>query len=88
MEVSTNSTNTLIGNTGIIGNQFSFAKGWGQLQQKDVSEVKEKIMKALHITAKSTFYNKLRGTIEPVASEKEAIVTIFNQYGITEIWGE
>ncbi|MDD4593041.1 MAG: hypothetical protein PHG06_21865 [Parabacteroides sp.] len=69
--------------------QFSFKKGWEQVQQKDAPEVKTKIMKALNLNPLSRASWKLRldGTVEPKVSEAASIEAIFNEYGITEIWG-
>ena len=45
-------------------------------------------MDALGLTTKVAFYNRLNGDVEPKVSEAKAIEDIFNNYGITEIWGE
>ena len=45
-------------------------------------------MDALGLTTKAAFYNRLNGDVEPKVSEAKAIEDIFNNYGITEIWGE
>jgi hypothetical protein len=68
--------------------KFSFKKGFDQVQHKDVTEVKKKIMSALKITTRAAWGFRLNGTIEPKVSEAQAIESIFAEYGITEIWGE
>ena len=45
-------------------------------------------MEALGLTTKPAFYNRLNGDVEPKVSEAKAIVDIFNNYGIAEIWGD
>ena len=69
-------------------NSYSFKKGWSQVRQKDIEEVRMAIMEALALTTKPAFYNRLNGDVEPKVSEAKAIEDIFNNYGITEIWGE
>lgn len=68
--------------------RFSFQKGFSQVRQRDVSEVKAKIMRALNIKTRASWKYRLDGTIEPKVSEASAIEAIFAEYGITEIWGE
>ena len=68
-------------------NEYSFEKGWGQVQQKDVEAVREQIMLALGATTFQTFRQRKKGTVEPKVSEKAEIERIFNEFGITEIWG-
>lgn len=67
---------------------YSFKKGWSQIRQKDMDEVRGKIMKALNILSKPSFYNRLNGSVEPKISEAKDIEQIFNEFGITEIWDE
>lgn len=69
-------------------NKFSFKKGFGQLQVKDVSDVKSEISIALNIRNRTTWYNRLNGDVEPKISEVTAIEEIFKRKGITQIWGE
>ena len=68
-------------------NKYSFLKGYGQVMNKDVDEVRRRIMEALNISSTQGFRYRLIGRYEPKASEKEAIEAIFNEYGITDIWG-
>lgn len=69
-------------------NNFSFQKGWSQVKNKDTVNVRKEIMKALNIKSKSTFYDRLKGIIEPKVSEAKAIEAIFSDHGIKEVWGE
>lgn len=69
-------------------NSYSFKKGWSQVRQKDIEEVRNAIMEALGLTTKPAFYNRLNGDVEPKVSEAKAIEDIFNNYGIAEIWGD
>ena len=69
-----------------MGN-FSIKKGFGQLQQKDAPLVKQKIMIALNLNTRSSWWYRLNGMVEPKVSEAQAIEKIFADYGVTEIWG-
>lgn len=69
-----------------MGN-FSFKKGYQQVQQKDAKDVRKKIMTALNLTSRRSWGLRLNGIIEPKVSEAQAIENIFNEYGITDIWG-
>jgi hypothetical protein len=66
---------------------FSFKKGYQQVQQKDAKEVRQKIMTALNLTSRRSWGLRLNGIIEPKVSEAQTIETILNEYGITDIWG-
>lgn len=67
---------------------FSFLKGYRQLPNGKLKEVRVKIMNAIGVTGEPAFYRRLRGEIEPKVSEARAIEAIFSEYGITDIWGE
>ncbi len=67
--------------------EFSFKKGYDQVQQKDAKEVREKIMTALNITTRRSWGLRLDGKIEPKVTEAQSIENIFKEYGITEVWG-
>lgn len=66
--------------------QYSFKKGWNQVPNEKLTEVREKLMEALDIN-RANFYKRMRGDVEPKVSEAAAIELVFKQYGITEIWG-
>ena len=68
-------------------NEFSFVRGYNQVQKKDLTNVRVDIMNALGITARQNWYFRLRGTIEPRVSEAKAIEAVFEKYGITDVWG-
>lgn len=67
---------------------FSFKKGWNQLKVGETSEVRQKIMAALGLKVRSTFYYRLNGKCEPTISEAQAIEEVFKEYGITKVWGD
>lgn len=67
---------------------FSFKKGWNQLKVGDTSAVRERIMSALGIRYRSSFYYRLNGNCEPTMTEAQQIEAIFREYGITKVWGE
>ena len=68
--------------------QFAFERGWFQLKQKNVAECRRKICAVLDITTRAAFYYRLHGTNPGRPSDREAIERIFNDYGITDIWGK
>lgn len=67
---------------------FSFKKGWNQVKQKDASEVRIKIMLALGLKERSSFYYRLNGKCEPTISEVASIESVFKEYGISKVWGD
>ena len=68
--------------------KYSFIKGYEQVQKKDLKVVESDIMKVLRIKNRVSWNSRLKGEIEPKISEHQAIEKIFNERGITEIWGE
>jgi hypothetical protein len=68
-------------------NKFSFLKGWLKVPQGKVHEVRVKLMKALNITTRVAFLDRLNGKVEPKVTEHAAIEEIFKGYGIKDIWG-
>lgn len=66
---------------------FSFKKGFSQVMQKDISNVKHEIMITLGITTNVAWLNRLNGKVEPKVSEAKAIEETFAKYGIKEVWG-
>lgn len=69
-------------------NEYSFKRGFAQVQQKDVQKVKERIMSALGLTTRVSWYARLNGSVEPKVSEARAIEAVFSDYGIKDVWGE
>ncbi|MDD3019507.1 MAG: hypothetical protein PHX61_00840 [Alphaproteobacteria bacterium] len=67
--------------------EFSFQLGFSQVRQKDIKEVKKRIMAALGISTRTSWTARLNGTVEPKVSEAKAIEEIFAEFGIKEIWG-
>lgn len=65
----------------------SFKKGLGQVQVKDLAEVKAKLMQALDIRTSQGLGYRIRGVYSLKEHEKELIESIFTEYGITDIWG-
>jgi len=68
--------------------KYSFKKGFGQVQVKDVKTVKTELMKALGIKTRYAWGQRLKGEVEPLVSEAEAIEIVFKKYGIKSIWGK
>lgn len=69
-------------------NEYSFFKGWCQIRQQDVAEMRVKLMKAVGVTTRVGFLRRMKGEIEPKVSEHKKITEIFNKYGIKDIWGD
>lgn len=69
-------------------NEYSFKKGFNQVQIGKTSEVKEKLMSVLSITTRASWSSRLNGRIVPKVSEAQAIEKVFAEYGIKQIWGE
>ncbi len=69
-------------------NEFSFKKGWSQVKQGDVAQVREKLMCALSITTRMAFLDRLNGKVEPKITEHRSIEEIFSDYGIKDVWGD
>ena len=68
-------------------NEYSFKRGYSQVRQKDAKEVKMRIMSALGLTARVSWYARLNGKVEPKVSEARAIEGVFADFGIKSIWG-
>ena len=69
-------------------NDYSFKRGFAQVRQKDVSEVKKRIMSALGLTTRVSWNARLNGKVEPKVSEARAIEGVFADFGITKVWGK
>lgn len=67
---------------------YSFKKGFGQVQQKDLPAVRTKLMEALGVNTRMSLSKYMRGLTEPKISQVRAVEGVFHQYGITDIWGE
>lgn len=65
----------------------SFQKGLGQVQVKDLAEIKGKLMQALGIHTPQGLGYRIRGVYCLKPREKEIIESIFAEYGIKDIWG-
>ena len=68
-------------------NEFSFKLGFSQVKRKDVQEVKNRIMNALGLRTRVSWYARLNGTVEPKVSEAKIIESVFADFGITQVWG-
>lgn len=68
--------------------KYAFKKGYGQIQGKDLREVRTKIMRTLGIKTRGAWLARLRGEVEPSMSEGKKIEEIFAEYKIKNIWGE
>lgn len=66
---------------------FSFKKGFSQVMQKDISNVKHEIMITLGITTNVAWLNRLNGKVEPKVSEAKAIEETFAKYGTRKFGG-
>lgn len=65
----------------------SFRPGMEQLRYADFPKAKKEIMEALNITSRSSWAARLKGRVEPKASEVIIIEKILATYGVTKnIW--
>ena len=67
---------------------YAFKKGWNQIPHSKISEARGRIKEALGISSDPQFYQRLKGCPEPTISEYVSLQEIFNDYGVTDIWGE
>lgn len=68
--------------------KFSFKKGYGQIKQKDLPNVRKELMQALGVSNRMSLSQYMRGKIEPKMGQAKAIEQVFAKYGITEVWGD
>ncbi|MDR1561215.1 MAG: hypothetical protein LBS23_02560 [Holosporaceae bacterium] len=66
----------------------AFQIGWMHVAQGKAARVRAKIMAVLDISTKQAFLNHLNGRVPHNEAEIQAIEAIFNEIGITEIWGK
>ena len=66
----------------------SFQQGWYQVKQGEVAAIRQKIMAKLGITTRMAFLNRLNGDTIGTIAEREAIERVFEEHGITDIWGK
>jgi len=69
-------------------NKYSFKKGFGQVQNKDLPAIRIELMKALGVANRMSLSLYLNGKIEPKVGQADAVTKVFKKYGIIEIWGE
>lgn len=66
---------------------FSFLKGYNQVPVARANEVRDKILSALGLKTRVSWYQRLYGNVEPKISEARAVESVFAEYGIKEVWG-
>lgn len=66
---------------------YSFKRGYDQVQRKDLEAVRQDIMAVLNLKTNAAFLQRLKGRVEPKVGEAAAIEKIFKEKGITKIWG-
>lgn len=67
--------------------QFSFQRGWSQVQLGDIEKCREELMTALGISTRVAFHHRLKGNVEPRVTEAKAIEDVFAKYNIVDVWG-
>lgn len=67
---------------------FSFKKGFGQVQHKDLTQVRKELKQALGVSNSMSLSNYMRGITEPKISQAKAVEAVFANHGITEVWGD
>ncbi len=63
-----------------------FRKALGQVKMCDYKECVAALKQALGITNRNSFYAYRDGTIEPKATQAEAVTAVFERFGITKAW--
>ena len=63
--------------------RLGFTKGLNQVKMGDYKAVVAELYRALGIN----FYAYRDGKIEPKVTQAEAVESVFNRFGITNIWG-
>jgi hypothetical protein len=69
-------------------NEFSFARGFSQVQNKDLKTVRKELMEKLGLQTNPAFMQRMKGKIVPKVTEVRIIEEIFAKRGITDVWGE
>ena len=67
--------------------EFSFLRGWSQVKNFQMQQVKNEILAALGLKTRVSWYQRLYGNIEPRITEAKAIEAVFAKYGINDVWG-
>lgn len=71
-----------------ITKNYSFKNGYEQLRSCDQKPFRETLTKRLGMTTSAGFYGRMRGDVEPKASEVRIIEETFAEFGVTEnVWG-
>ena len=71
----------------IANKRYSFKKGYLQVSLANKDEVRDELMRILKIAGKTYFSVLLNGGIIDIARCKyEDITTLFEKYGISEVW--
>jgi len=66
---------------------LSFQKGWFKVPNGEVAAARAKLMAVLGVTTRVGFLNRLNGKVNHTDDERTAIEEIFNNHGVTEVWG-
>lgn len=64
----------------------SFMRGWRNVPQGKVKEVRAELMKLFGVTSDPAWRQRLYGRKELTVSEYEAVKQIFKRYGITDVF--
>lgn len=64
--------------------KYTFNKGIGQIQMKQLDELRADLKKALKINNPVTWSKWLNGHVDPKLSQHDAIEQVFLKYGITD----
>jgi hypothetical protein len=71
----------------IASRKWAFTKGFGQVPNESVKEVRAELMQVLCLNNMQSWYNRLYGKKEPRISEAEKITAVFAKFDIHDIWG-
>jgi len=67
--------------------RFSFKKGFYNLRYKDMKEARRRLMNAFGVSTYQGLRLRMVGEFELTVRQKEAVESIFADYGVTDIWG-
>jgi len=66
----------------------AFEIGWYNSKAGDKAKIKKKIMAEIRIYDDFIFYDRLHGDVPMSTEDCKKIELIFNNHGVTEIWGK
>jgi hypothetical protein len=69
-------------------NPYSFRLAYEGIPRKMMKNVKIQIKELFDVKSDKAFYERMAGVIEPKISEAKNLELLFEDYGVTLVWGE